>query len=438
MSKKFGVALALVGMCALSLFLVNCGSSSSRPSGLLYVLTQGNNGVGNSISSFAIDLNNGGLSLINANASTCPTAVTDNSPNPCGFPVALLLDSTGNVAFVLDQGLASANVAPTIYSYGVNSDGSLNSPTSAATLPLGDIPIAMTLDSAGQFLYVLDVGPSPSATTCGVSPSTLCASILVFTAKPGSASLSAVAGSPLGRVPSALSVVTFTPPSGAVLPCATTTDFLYVTYNADPVYHNDNTLSAYCVDSTGTPNDLTPNAPYTTSIDPISVLAVNTNPAGTNSGGLFVYVGTQGPTVGAISAFQVCTQVTNSCTSENLAKLVPVGSPVTVGENAVAMLVDPTNNYLYAVSALSNQVYGFRVGTAAGTLTALTPPYQATGTQPVALAMRASVNSSGEFLYVANSNSSNISGWSVSTTSGALSGSITVISNPSPTSMAAK
>ena len=56
MSKKIGGVVALVSMCALSLFLLDCGSSSSRPSGVLYVLTEGNNDIGNNVSSFALDL----------------------------------------------------------------------------------------------------------------------------------------------------------------------------------------------------------------------------------------------------------------------------------------------------------------------------------------------------------------------------------------------
>ena len=83
MSKKICGVAALMGLCALSLALLNCGSSSSRPSGLLYVLTQGlnSNGLGNNVSSFSINLNSGALSLINSNASTCPTAATEQ--NPC-------------------------------------------------------------------------------------------------------------------------------------------------------------------------------------------------------------------------------------------------------------------------------------------------------------------------------------------------------------------
>src|SRR5260370_37634792 len=110
MSKKLDALVALAGMCALSLFLLSCGSSSSRPSGLLYVLTQGSSGVGNNVSSFAIDLSRGNLSLINSNASTWTTAGVS-----CGLPLNILVHPAGAAAFVLNQRAPSASVAPTIY-----------------------------------------------------------------------------------------------------------------------------------------------------------------------------------------------------------------------------------------------------------------------------------------------------------------------------------
>jgi len=67
----------------------------------------------------------------------------------------------------------------------------------------------------------------------------------------------------------------------------------------------------------------------------------------------------------------------------------------------------------------------------------LTPASQPSqGSQPVALAMQGSVKQGGEFLYVSNSNSSNIGGFTVSTTTGALSSPTNVISNPGPSGMA--
>ena len=137
MSKKISGVVAALGRGALTLFLLNCGSSSSRPSGVLYVLTQGSNGVGNNVSSFAVDLNNGNLSLINSNAPTCQPA-----GGSCGAPLQILLDPAGATAFVLNQGVQSTSTAPTIYSYTVNSDGSLGAPSLAQTLTVGDLPTA--------------------------------------------------------------------------------------------------------------------------------------------------------------------------------------------------------------------------------------------------------------------------------------------------------
>src|SRR6202162_1925965 len=110
-------------MCALWLFLVNCGTSSSRPTGLLYVLTQGSNGTGNNVSAFAMYLNSGNLSLINSNASTCKPA-----GGSCGLPLNIVLDPKGAVAFVLNQGVPAVSTPPTIYAYTVNSDGGLGAP----------------------------------------------------------------------------------------------------------------------------------------------------------------------------------------------------------------------------------------------------------------------------------------------------------------------
>jgi DNA-binding beta-propeller fold protein YncE len=444
--------LVLVGLCALSLFLLSCGSSSSRPSGLLYVLTQGSNGTGNNVSSFGIDLGNGNLSLINSNASTCATA------GACGLPLDILLDPKGATAFVLNQGVPSASVAPTIYPYTVNSDGSLSAPGTGVAWncisPSGtpcasfypDTAVAMVRDAAGQFLFVIDQGTFPSPTTCPLvgtgakTPSDAlnfvgCPSISVFAMQPGSTTLTFVSQSStyqspffISKIPTALSAVTVSAPAE---------ELLFVTSNKDlSVNHNDNTVSVYAVASDGTLTEKT-GSPYATStIDPLSVLAVNTNPAGQNSGGVFVYVGAAGNASGALDAFQMCTVVNPNCAQPDVdnAKLLPVGTPTSVGQNPVGMVVDPTNNFLYVVSEGSNQLHGFRINTTAGTLTALSPANQPTGSQPVALAM----HSSGKFLYTSNSNASNISGFTVSTTSGSMSNPITVSSPAGPSGMTAR
>jgi DNA-binding beta-propeller fold protein YncE len=412
MSKKIGGVVALAAMCALSLFLVNCGSSSSRPSGLLYVLTQGSNGTGNAVSSFAIDLNSGNLSLINSNASTCATA------GACGLPLDIVLDPTGAAAFVLSQGAVS--------SYTVNSDGSFGTPTTAWTVTAGDTALAMARDAGGDFLYVITAG-NP-----GVGPE-----LYVFSTKPGSTTLTLVnngaadLGFVLPRVPTALSAITVSSPAEELLFVASSKDL--------SANHNDNTLSVYGVGSDGILTEKI-GSPYSTpTINPSSVLAVNTNVAPqNNNGGVFVYVGAAGNASGALDAFQVCTVVgIAGCTSSDVtnALLLPVGTaPTSTGQNPVGMVVDPTNNFLYVVCKDLSQVFGYRIFETTGVLTAQNPANQSTGSQPVALA----IHSSGKFLYTSNSGSSNISAFTLSTTSGSMSSASTVTSPPGPSGMAAR
>jgi len=460
MSKKIGGVVALAAICALSLFLVNCGSSSSRPSGLLYVLTQGSNGTGNAVSSFAIDLNSGNLSLINSNASTCATA------GACGLPLDIVLDPTGAAAFVLNQGVPcqqdpmtlkcvvnnntpTASVPPTIYPYMVNSDGSLSVPGTPTALshPFSasdteddaDIAVTMVRDAAGQFLFVINRGSNPTPANCPHEPDPTkefdaCPSISVFSMKTGLTLVGGevVNGKPaplrLSRIPTALSAIVVSSPAEELLFVASSKDL--------SANHNDNTLSVYGVGSDGTLTEKI-GSPYATStIDPLSVLAVNTNVAPqNNNGGVFVYVGAAGNASGALDAFQVCTVVgIAGCTSSDVtnALLLPVGtSPTSTGQNPVGIVVDPTNKFLYVVCNGSSQVFSYLIDTV-GTLTR--PANLSTGSQPVAMA----IHSSGRFLYTSNSGPSNISAFTLSTTSGSMNSLSTVNSPPGPSGMAAR
>ena len=107
---------------------------------------------------------------------------------------------------------------------------------------------------------------------------------------------------------------------------------------------------------------------------------------------------------------------------------LPVGTPTNAGSNPVAMVVDPTSQFLYVVSENSSQVFGFRINATQGTLSALNPPNMNTGSLPVALAM----HSSGKFLFVSNNSSSNISSFNLDTTSGAMSSPTTITSFAQP------
>jgi len=494
MSKKTGGVLTLAAMCGLSLFLFNCGSSSSRPSGLLYVV----DGSKSQIDSFSIDLNSGNLSLINTKATTCST-LTQSPQVFCGQAVSMVLEPTQQkTVFLLNEGVpcvpgvscvnpcgppnqACTSIPPTIYGYTVNSDGSLSSPatpviwghpsSSSDTEDDADTAVAMVQDAAGSFLFVINSGSTPTEANdylskCPYAPNSppppiaptanfdACPSISVFSTTPGSTgatltgndcpNTSNVCPYWLSRVPTALSVLTFTPPNGG-----TTQTLLFVTSKQDlTANHNDNELSVFNVDmSSGNLTELS-GSPYTTAPNPTVVQAVNTNAAGQTIGGVFVYVGNKGSSGGSVSAFQVCTVVGSqgggqNCTQAN-DQLIPIGTTSGAGSDPVAMVVDPTNSFLYTASSGSNLVFAFKIATGTGLLSTLTPASEPSqGSNPVALAMHPSSNTSNEFLFVSNQSSSSGSGnigiFSVGVTSGSLSNPTTFMYQPgTPGAMVAK
>ncbi|HYU46207.1 MAG TPA: beta-propeller fold lactonase family protein [Terriglobales bacterium] len=400
MSKKTGGVAALVALCGLSLFLLNCGSTVSRSSGLLYVLSQGSSDV----SSYAINLSSGNLSLINSNAKT------ENTPS------SIILDPAGTVAFVLNAGSGD------ITGYTIGKDGSL-SPSSGTTAITVQNPIAMTRDAAGTFLFVVSQGSIPPPSNCPLpEPDATCPHLSVFSMQSGSTSLSLASQTSLPRVPTGIAATAG--PNSTVL--------LYVTSNLDLIGTNDNTVSEYSVDPSGNVAEQA-GSPYTTASNPSAVVAVTTSPIG-GSGGLFVYLANV--TTNSVSVFQVCTVQTATCTQQNVTDLtlLPVGTPSTVGSEPVAMVVDPKSQFLFVASKNSNQVFGFRINATQGTLSALNPANVSTGSAPIALAM----HSSGKFLYVSNNASSNISGFNVDTTSGAMSSPITITSLGNPAGLVSK
>lgn len=413
MFRKTGGIVVLIALLGLSVFLVNCGSSNSRPSGLLFVVSQG----AALVDSYAINLGNGDLSQLHTGAGTCTTP-------PCGFPLNIVLDSTGGKAFVLNQGDSAALVPPSIYGYSVNSDGSLSGAgdvtTSLGVFTAGDTAVGMTRDAGGKFLFVVTQGNQPA----------LPPQLIVFGMQAGSTSLTAV-GTPLAlsRIPTSVAAITFTPPQG------TAQTLLYVTGIKDLVAHNDNTLSEYAVDAAGNVTEQTAGgSPVITGTVPAAAL-----PVFTQASDLFVYV-TDGFPDNNITFFGVCTAQTSSCSAADVAnhKIVPTGTPVTVGLSPLQMITDPTSNYLYVANSGSATVSSFRINPNTGALTGLNPLTVSTGTTPVALSM----HPNGEFLYVSNSGSGSgtgsVSGFSVNINDGTLSGGLQISSSAQPAGLVAK
>lgn len=468
MSKTIRGILAFLALCGLSFLLLNCGSTVDRTSGLLYVLIQGTN----QVSSYAINLANGNLSLINSNAATCASGAT------CGLPLNILLDPTEATALALNEGVYTApnpasnppvtesGIVPSIYGYTVNSDGSLalkgdlTSPGGTPTTPapcdlpypaptthgpfyVCDLVVAMTRDASGKFLFVITAG-NQGVVTGGPNSDPLALPNLppllyVFATQPGSTTLTLMGNNcpgtstpcplKLTRIPTGIAAMN-DPNSSNILLYVTSTRDLKVGENID------NTLSEFSVDGSGNLTEhVDPNTgfPYTTPGVPNTALAVQTAPIG-GTGGLFVYVAST--TSNSVNVFQLCSVANANCTQQDVDsfKLLPVGSPSAVGSNPVAMVVDPTKTFLYVVSENSSQVFGFRINATQGTLTALSPANLNTGFQPVAIAM----HSTGLFMFVSNNGSANLSSYQLNTTSGSMSSPLTITSLGNPAGMVSR
>lgn len=111
--------------------------------------------------------------------------------------------------------------------------------------------------------------------------------------------------------------------------------------------------------------------------------------------------------------------------------LIPItGSPfATGGFRPVSAAIDPSGQYLYVVDQDSNQVSGFRIAATTGKLSAtLNSPYN-TGSLPAFVA----ISPSNKYLYVSNAAAGTISGYGVNPASGELApSSATVTTGSSP------
>lgn len=181
---------------------------------------------------------------------------------------------------------------------------------------------------------------------------------------------------------------------------------------------------------------------------------LNTYPVGTSPSAVFLSVG-QGTTppgsylyvanTGSnnISAFSVCdAQNASGCTTPN-GVLTPVtGSPFPAQLGPVAIAMDPTAPFLYAADSQANQVSQYSWSSGTGALTALSPATISAGGNPVSLAIRTGISGTTttagvvgiDYMYVTNFNGSSMSIYTLNTSTGQLNvlGSpVTTFSQPS-------
>ncbi|PYX43790.1 MAG: hypothetical protein DMG83_16170 [Acidobacteria bacterium] len=350
--KSGWLRCALV-VCGL-MFWVSCGGSSR--STFLYLASQGANP--GEITAYRLDLNHGTLNSSNgALVQNGKSFATGVQPGP------MIFDPTNNFAFVADFGNPLGNQGGDIAAFSVNKDGTLSSlgltatPMSCVTLN----PVALSMDSKGQFLFVANQAfyNVSSGATCPTQPANGTPAPGFITVFPvSSGKLGAGTSTPLPVPPG----TTTTVPTPSAVAVSNLGSFVYVTDSTNAV------VDGFAYDANGTLS-FVPGQFFTVGNTPKAVLSP------------------------------------------------PAGGPT-------AMLTDPTAKYLYALANNGSQITGYTVNHVTGALTAITVNggTVSTGANPVAFTIRSDGSTRGDFwVFTSNFGANSVSSYLLNGATGTLS-----------------
>jgi 6-phosphogluconolactonase len=363
----------------------------------------------------------------------------------CGLGVLLM--SCGNTSRLSGVLLATNQSEPSVNSYGINlNTGTLSQINTSANT--GAQPSQILLDPAGKFAYVANSGSNNVSryavnangtltllgnnTAVGTGPVALAmdqGGHFLFVANQRSNNISAFSvGSDASLSPVAGSPFATGVPPNASAPNPATPAGLAVTPSGKFLYvtnQGQDTISAFAVNSTSGALTEVLGSPF----------SVGTTPAGVtiDPTGKFLYATNQGSN--NVSAFVICPAVIGACGGSQVDGSLAAmsGSPFSAGLAPIALAVEPSGNFLFVVDENSNELSVYRINLTNGTLTALTPP-TATGTTPVSIA----IHPQGNYLYVANYGSANISGYHLVVQSGVLGPLTPVTAATNPVGLAVK
>jgi 6-phosphogluconolactonase (cycloisomerase 2 family) len=386
-------------------FLIACSTKYSSSSNGLVVVPSQGSAV---METFTLNLASGATSQIN----------NVNGPPTPGLPTAVILDPAGKFAYVIMK--ESAALVPSVTGIGVfpiGSDGKLGAGT---TTPFNNtvggtpvLPVALAIDAAGKFLFVADSANNGAPGT-----------VSVFALSGGT--LTEVSGSPFplpvepgGSVASASALavtptvypVQFSFCSGHTAP---TTENLYVADSTNYVLLN------YSVDLSAGGLTLLPFSPATPGIPTGSVPSgVAVDPCNR-----FVYVANAGPgsNQNTISAYTICSAINllsqPPCSVADFSLNPVTGSPFPTNSNSPGPIaVDAYGNFLYVVNTGSGNVSGFRINANTGALAVFSGGSVVAGMGANSIAVR----SDDSWVFVANTNATSVSQYALSLTTGSLS-----------------
>jgi 6-phosphogluconolactonase len=140
-------------------------------------------------------------------------------------------------------------------------------------------------------------------------------------------------------------------------------------------------------------------------------VSVGSAPSGMamDAAGTFLYVANRDSET--VSGFTISAD--NSTTPGNL---TPIQGSFSTGLSPLAAAVDPSGQFLYVADSSSNQVSGFRIKAVVGTLSALSNSPYSSGPAPDFIA----ISPTNKFLYVSNSGNSSISAYMIDPATGNL------------------
>jgi DNA-binding beta-propeller fold protein YncE len=149
---------------------------------------------------------------------------------------------------------------------------------------------------------------------------------------------------------------------------------------------------------------------------PIPGVATGTAPSGVavDACGQFVYVANAGSN--SVSAFTICSVVTQNCLQADFSLQAVSGSPYPTGDVPGPIAVDPFAKYVYVVDTGASQLSGFRISQVTGSLTAIANTPVPTNSGANSIAIRAD----GNWIFVSNFNAANVSQYAITPATGQL------------------
>ena len=382
------------------------------------------NSVSNDVSAYVIDQSTGALSNVGGLGTNTNAAAG-------GTPSAITVDHSGKYVYVTNNVTVGSVSAYKInlQTNGLDPIDSDSSISGVQNFLAGANPSSITIDPTGQFVYVTNnvstvVGSTVIAYRIDAATGAL---KIEGTANSGGTGLSSVAVAPSGKIAyvansssNTVSVYSIFSGTGALtLQSAAATGTTPVSVSIDPsgqfayvANQGTNDVSVYSIQPNGSLALLRTNTGRTAPAS-IAILRGSAPVTYTPNFAYATNFSSQN-----ISAYSI-----NSGSGElaSLGDAVPAANgTAATGPNSFE--VHPSGKFAFVVSSAANAILAYSINSA-GVLTQIDSNSSTTGVQNFATDLtpqNLAIDPSGRYVYVANTNASNVSAYSINTTTGML------------------